>query len=559
MKTRFLPDTKWQQMWSLIENNLIKNPTLCRVPQTLALENTKRRLVEADEKKKLIKGGRPKIFSICTGGGKSIMILLHGIFLCAKTEQDLRKKGIERPVRFLVVCPNLNILNNNFDALDEAKEYGIIPEEVYGEIKRTKGKDGDVTTVESVDYAIMNYQKIGKHHQTRMLSEFDSETFDVVMIDEAHHYNENSENTDTTHIQIAKHFSEAYKLLFTATPYQSLANKNKEGNFEIPPLLPDFDVKNDVIYDYNFRAAWINGYVKQPELVVAKPHEQKLKIYKDECGRIEEVSLHSKEMIKRYAEKLGDKYKSALGRSEKAWINLMGATVDKLQERNSEIPQHNAALIVFRTNIQCNKAKEIFDEIFLKTGFKSIAVNSNLDQKEVEKRIKDIKKDKYDVIFAVQMFNEGFNYPNLNIITFCRNVKSILLFQQLFGRSVRARKDAYGKPINVNDISKPPIDIAYAIANEKSHIAESLWNMFMNFDWKNIEDKEKIECEHRWVNFDEDWYICENCGTMKRKNICMHQWVDYEDYLKCKKCGYIKSKTFVINIDDEKIGDSSFI
>lgn len=562
-KLELTPKTRWRWMWSKIEPNLSK----LRKPQYNALVNVEDRLnPDHEEDYRLEKGGKPKIISMGTGVGKSISILINSIYLCAKIEEENSNNHISKTIRFLVVCPNVNIRTNNFEAVEDAFEYGIIPKEVKEELKITKAQLSEPSIVEDCDGTISTYQNLGKVGKGRLMEKIidnvkgkdtaescaTSKFFDVVSVDEAHHYNENSDNIDTTHIEILNEFELSFKLLYTATPYQALVKKNKDGTFFLPPIIEDFDFNNDIIYDYNFRHAYEDGYVKFPDIIKCPSKDQVITLKNG--GRIaEKINLTSKDMIERFKEKYGYRYLSALSNSPEVWGWLLGATVNTL-DTSKHLPQHNCALVMFAQNKYADNGYNLYKEMFEKKGYRATVIHGDIPEKERKIRIQEMKNDKYDVVFSCQMFNEGFNYPNFNIVTYCRNVSSILLFSQTFGRAVRVRKDRAGKYINTKKAGEDIVDVAYVITHELSNISEQLWDMFNTLEWADIQggkDRRKkpspSDCQHLWESYNEDNIICIKCGTIKKKGLFMEIVSDHLDTINIsgglgEKSMHIKNK-----------------
>lgn len=77
---------------------------------------------------------------------------------------------------------------------------------------------------------------------------------------------------------------------------------------------------------------------------------------------------------------------------------------------------------------------------FCKRGVKSVAVYSNADGEYSEERnraIEKLKNREIQVIFSVDMFNEGVDIPSLDMVMFLRPTESPTVFLQQLGRGLR--------------------------------------------------------------------------------------------------------------------------
>lgn len=92
----------------------------------------------------------------------------------------------------------------------------------------------------------------------------------------------------------------------------------------------------------------------------------------------------------------------------------------------------------------CSKkhAEEMAKE-FCKRGIESVAVYSNADGEFSEDRdnaIQKLKNQEIKVIFSVDMFNEGVDIANLDMVMFLRPTESPIVFLQQLGRGLRTSK-----------------------------------------------------------------------------------------------------------------------
>lgn len=87
-------------------------------------------------------------------------------------------------------------------------------------------------------------------------------------------------------------------------------------------------------------------------------------------------------------------------------------------------------------------AEEMASE-FCKRGIKSVAVYSNAVGEFSEDRsiaIEKLKNQEINVIFSVDMFNEGVDIPSIDMVMFLRPTESPIIFLQQLGRGLRTSK-----------------------------------------------------------------------------------------------------------------------
>lgn len=460
------PD-QWKQWWNLIEPNLSK----LRDNQKEAIEYTVERMTNLEkypnEEYRILAGGRPKIYCECTAAGKSILMIVLGFLLTHK--------------RILIVVPSRVIKSNNFEALTDAYKLGIIPQKVLDEVKIIALDKSALAYIHTADIVISTYQKLGKEDSERVLANLRGDEFDVILVDEGHHYRD--DDFDTTHQDIIKKFKKhSIILFFTATPF-------KGDVARLDPMLKDFDKAKDVIHEFSYSDAWNKGYVKYPEWTEIKPEQQLIHITHPN-GKTETQALTLKE-----AEKL-DGYKKALPQSEAIKLSLLYATLHLLDQRNDDLrgrAKKNIALMVFQTIKEAEGCAKILDG--LRTRYKYCVVHSKVtDDTLIEK----IKNDAYDIILSVAMFKEGFSQSNITIVTLCRNITSYVFFTQVIGRGARARKDIHGNWIPVSGPARHTKDISYIVTHESFKLID-FWTLFRELDLCDLVDEQEQREESEFL------------------------------------------------------------
>lgn len=118
---------------------------------------------------------------------------------------------------------------------------------------------------------------------------------------------------------------------------------------------------------------------------------------------------------------------------------------------------HKRADLILKNYLKFNKKRtlafcssrnhaEFMAEYFNQNGVKSCAVYSGEQGKNAVARgqaIEKLKKGEINVIFTVDMFNEGVDIPEIDMVMFLRPTESPTVFLQQLGRGLRKAKDKY--------------------------------------------------------------------------------------------------------------------
>ena len=460
---------QWKIWWDLIEPNLHKlrsnqleafNFTLKRVIDSNSSQGTLTTSEFRNKEYGIYPGCRPKIYCECTGAGKSILMIVLGFLLSRK--------------RILIITPSKVILDNNSGAVSEACKLGVIPQEVKKNVKVLSMNQSNSGLIMGLaDIVVTTYQKMGKSGANRLLSTLKGDEFDVILVDEAHHYQEDNLE-DTTHKDIIKKFNKAIILFFTATPFDS----------KLDPILSNFDKNLDVVHEFTYKEAWQKGYVKYVEWVVTRPESQDiLKTHPN--GKAEAMKLLTADEITKY-KKTEPGYKTALSKSDPAQLALITATIQFLDQRNRDlknIAHKNIALFILPSIESAKNAANLLSK--MGTQYKHCVITSDVPDYDII--MKDIKNDVYDIIFAVGILKEGFDQKNITIVTLCRNISTYLFFSQVIGRGVRARKGLDGNYIPVSGKDEIGKDICFVITHEHLDL-HKMWELFKEMDLGNLTD-----------------------------------------------------------------------
>lgn len=238
------------------------------------------------------------------------------------------------------------------------------------------------------DYLFATIQSMSLHYK-----EFKPDDFEYIVVDEAHHA------TSSSYQKVLDYFKPTFLLGMTATPERS-----DDGNV--------FDLfNNNLAIDIRLREALQEGLLvpfhyygisDQSGVDLSdsklKPHEiaEKLNVTRRVDFIIEQMNFYDFD-----------------GRKRKA----LGFCITK-------------------------KHAEFMAEEFTKRGIPSTFLTGESSEKERERQIKLLESDtdRLNVIFTVDIFNEGIDIPSVNTVLMLRPTESPIVFTQQLGRGLRKSK-----------------------------------------------------------------------------------------------------------------------
>jgi len=270
--------------------------------------------------------------------------------------------------------------------------------------------------------------------------EFTKEQFDYIVYDEAHHI------TSPSYQKVINYFTPKFFLGLTATPNR-MDGANIYGIFNnniACDIRLDEALKNNLVTPFHYF-----GVTDIKELD-----------YKD--IDIQDVVLLSKLlMVNKRVDFIIQK------------LNLYGNSGDKRRVLGFCVSKDHA---------------KFMDEQFNKRGIKSTFLTSDDSIEKREKSIKDLEdiNNPLEVIFTVDIFNEGIDIPSVNTVLMLRPTASPIVFIQQLGRGLRKYKNKeFLTIIDFIGNHKKAFLIALALCShkilDKESIKFSLLNNFANF------------------------------------------------------------------------------
>lgn len=225
---------------------------------------------------------------------------------------------------------------------------------------------------------------------------FDKNFFEYIIVDEFHHAAAKS------YLNVINYFEPKFLLGLTATPYR-MDNKNI------------FELCNDnLIYEIDLKDA-----INRDLLVPFKYYG----IYDPEVN-YEKISYENGKYNKKELEKALSTHK----RADLIYDNYNNIAGDRT--------------LGFCASIEHAK---YMAEYFNKKGLEAVCVHSSSEKgpyfMERDEAVDKLKEKEIDIIFAVDIFNEGIDIPSLDTVLFLRPTESYVVFLQQLGRGLRKYPD----------------------------------------------------------------------------------------------------------------------
>ena len=340
-----------------------------------------------------------KIIVLATGSGKTgvIAIAAYGI-----------SEG-----RVLVITPSLIIREGISDEFDTRTDFNfwskrkvILDDNQLPKVYRyagygnTSDKKRVKGYLEKSNIVIANIHKVYNNNSSKDLIRLvESDFFDMIIIDEAHH------SAADSWIKALKYFDAKKVIKLTATPYRA-DEKELDGKiiytYDLSDAIKDGVVKNIISEDYTTQKLEfeINGEIVDKETALDKMDHNWVSrsvAYSYDC---------SKEIVEISIKRLNEKRR------------LGGA--------------HHQIIAVACSIKHADQIMQIYKEFGITADF----VSSDRPE-ESEKAIIEFKKGQIDVLVNVDMLSEGFDHPNISIAAIFRPFRTLSPYAQFIGRALR--------------------------------------------------------------------------------------------------------------------------
>lgn len=384
-----------------------------------------------------------KIIVLPTGAGKTGVIALAPYKIA---------KG-----RVLVITPSLIIREGISDDFDTRTMYNfwsqrkaIIDDEKLPQVYRYAGynsthdKKRVLKYLNSANIVIANIHKVYSTQSKKTLTEIlDSDFFDMIIIDEAHHAEAESwkETMD---------FFDAKKILkLTATPIRS-DEKVLDGK---------------IIYEYELGQAIEDGIIKN---IVAEDYtSDKLEFVVNgkKCSKDEALQEMDKKWVTR-----------SVAYSEECSRTIVEMSIERLNEKRKFGEAFHQIIAVACSIEHAEQLKDLYNEYNVKAEY----VSSDR-QDHSKQAIIDFKKGILDVIINVNMLGEGFDHPNISIAAIFRPFRTLAPYAQFIGRALRRIDD--------QSINEDIDNVAHVIYHKELEL-DLLWEYYTKE--KQLADRRRL-------------------------------------------------------------------
>lgn len=313
--------------------------------------------------------------------------------------------------RVLVVAPNTTIRAGLYADLNISnaqcfwKKAGILTDFSTGPFAAlVDGPKANMDDCVNSHIVVANIQQLASRGD-RWLSQFPPNFFDLVIIDEGHHVAAESWQ------KVVRSFPEAKFVSLTATPFRS---DNQE-------------LLGELVYEYPFTRAMINGYIKHITSASAQPAEITF-TGQDAEG---EPTTYSLEQIMKLKDEAW--FRRGVALSEECNRHIAEKAYEKLQDLRSAtgFPHQIAASAMSIDH--ANQVKAIFEEM----GLQAATIHSGMIDAVKASVLAKLRSNQLDCIVQVAMLGEGFDHPPLSVAAIFRPYRSLAPYIQFVGRVMR--------------------------------------------------------------------------------------------------------------------------
>ncbi|WP_333852807.1 DEAD/DEAH box helicase family protein [Epilithonimonas sp.] len=276
--------------------------------------------------------------------------------------------------RILFIVHRLDILKQSKDAFEK-----VYPNETLGLLT------GEIK--ENILDSKILFASKDSLRNTEILASFNPNEFDYIIVDEVHH------GQAPTYQMVLKYFEPNFFMLgLTATPDRM----DRKDIFEL------FDYQK--IFEYNLFEAIENGFLV-PYIYYGLQDNIDYSSIRHNGVAYKVADLDSKLIIKERNQKILEEYISK-GEGNKA--------------------------LGFCCSVNHANAMAIF---FTANGIPSVSITSQSVNRD--ELIQGFRDNLYSVVFTVDLFNEGVDFPDLRVLLFLRPTESKTVFFQQLGRGLR--------------------------------------------------------------------------------------------------------------------------
>ncbi|WP_370295578.1 DEAD/DEAH box helicase [Rossellomorea marisflavi] len=407
-----------------VSPNIVDNEFL-REPQIEAYEKLREHFIERDSKEHAL-------VVLPTGTGKT------GLMGIAPYDTS--------DGRVLIITPQTVIRDSVLGSLDPLypKNFWLFTRvfDSYTELPTVIEYEKSLTdeVIRSADIVILNIHKLQERLDSSLLKRVESDFFDFIIIDEAHH------SEATTWKKALTYFNNAKVLKVTGTPFRS-DGKAIEGK---------------EVYTYGLGKAMARGYVKSLEKIDYIPGKVYLTLDKNSD------ELHTIDQIREMGLRDEDWIRRSVALSNESNMSIIEQSIRFLSEKKEKTGNPHKIIAVACSIWHAEQLKELYEA----KGYSSSVVHSELEKHERESEFARIDSNKVDVVINVAMLGEGYDHKFLSIAALFRPYKTLLPYAQFIGRVLRSISED-----DVNGNLSEEDNIAAAIHHKELGLDE-LWDYY---------------------------------------------------------------------------------
>ncbi|TCI37635.1 restriction endonuclease subunit R [Exiguobacterium sp. SH4S7] len=243
---------------------------------------------------------------------------------------------------------------------------------------------GDSRDVQSADVLFASIQTLASKHR---MQQFAPDQFDLIIVDEFHH------SAAPSYHRVLDFFEPKFLLGLTATP-------DRLDGGDVYALCDD-----NVAYQMHFTEAIEESYLTPFHYVGIYDEIDYSQIRLINGRRYDQDELLAEQLKESVAQKIFE-----------AWQM-----------------HHQTRALGFCSSVA---QAEYLADYFRLQGVQAVALHSQTEYDRADV-IKQLKQGHLDIIFAVNLFNEGVDIPEIDTLLFCRPTESLTVFTQQIGRGLR--------------------------------------------------------------------------------------------------------------------------
>lgn len=243
---------------------------------------------------------------------------------------------------------------------------------------------GDSRDEESADVLFASIQTLASKHR---MQQFTPDQFDLIVVDEFHH------SAAPSYRRVLDYFEPKFLLGLTATP-------DRLDGGDVYALCDD-----NVAYQMHFTEAIEESYLTPFHYVGIYDEIDYSQIRLINGRRYDQDELLAEQLKESVAQKIFD-----------AWRM-----------------HHQTRALGFCSSVA---QAEYLADYFRLQGVQAVALHSQAEYDRADV-MRQLKQGHLDIIFAVNLFNEGVDIPEIDTLLFCRPTESLTVFTQQIGRGLR--------------------------------------------------------------------------------------------------------------------------